>query len=100
MLSLGHLFQLEAEIRGQLDARLNPEFRLAVRALYVHMSTPLLAGEKVEAETLRSKDRWTHQASLAQAAAIRAPVFNRLRLRTLGLVELNPTGDVFMEFWR
>jgi len=100
MLCLSHLFRLEAEIDGQLDSRINPEFRFTVRVLHVHVSAPLLTGEEIEAEPFaRRTVGLTKQLSASRGDAS-AGFEADLRRRTPGLIELNPPGDVFKEFWR
>jgi hypothetical protein len=40
---------------------LKPELRFPIRALHMNMAAKLLAGEKVESETSRPKDRGAHR---------------------------------------
>ena len=47
-LNFGKLLWLEAEVRRQLDRRINPELRFAVRMLNMNVRAPFLAGKEVE----------------------------------------------------
>ena len=64
-LSLGHLLRLEAEVRGELNVRINPEFRFPIRVLHVDVSAPLLARKELEPVALGPENGRTHRTSLA-----------------------------------
>ncbi len=51
---------VQPEIVGKLDLWLKPEFRLAIGAEDVHMTTRLLTGEEVETELPVTKYRRAH----------------------------------------
>src|SRR3972149_506372 len=59
-------FGLEAVARVQFHGRLDPELRLALGMLHVHVRAGLLARKEVEPKPLDAQDRWTHAASIAQ----------------------------------
>jgi len=47
-LNFGNLLWLEAEVRCQLDRRIDPELRFAVRMLNMNVRPPFLAGKEIE----------------------------------------------------
>ena len=65
-LSFRNLFWLEAEVRRQLDGRIDPELRFAVRMLNMNVRPSFLAGKKIEPKSSDSQDGRTHGASIAQ----------------------------------
>ena len=65
-LNFGNLLWLEAEVRCQLDDRIDPELRFAVRMLNMNVRPSFLAGKEIEPKPSDSQDRRTHGASIAQ----------------------------------
>lgn len=51
-------------ILRQLDGRLKPELGLAVRTVYVHVKTRLLARKEEEPETGLPEDRRAHELTI------------------------------------
>ena len=65
-LNFRNLLWLEAEVRRQLDGRIDPELRFAVSMLNVNVRPQFLAGKEIEPEPFDPQDRRTHKASIAQ----------------------------------
>ena len=64
-LNFRNLLWLEAKIRRQLDGRIDPELRLAVRMLNMHVRPMFLTGKEIEAKSFDPQNRRTHDASIA-----------------------------------
>jgi hypothetical protein len=72
-LNFGNLLGLKAEVRCQLDRRINPELRFAVRMLNMNVRPPLLAGKELKPKPSDPQDRRTHGASIADDRPARTP---------------------------
>jgi hypothetical protein len=64
-LCLLQCFPAQANVLGQCDLRLQPEFGLTFRVIDVHMQARLFAGEEKEPETMRAENGWGHAAMVA-----------------------------------
>ncbi len=73
LLNFGNLLWFEAEVRRQLDGRIDPELRFAVRMLNMNVRPSFLAGKEIKPKPFDSQDRWTHGASIAQDRPARSP---------------------------
>jgi hypothetical protein len=65
-LNFGNLLCLETKVRRQLDGRINPELRFAIRMLNMNVRPSFLAGKKVEPKPSDPQNCRTHAASIAQ----------------------------------
>src|SRR5262245_51851607 len=78
-LRFADLLQVEAEIRGQLNDRIDPELCFPVGVLNVDVWPPFFAGEEVEPKPSHSEDRGTHKTRIALRAGRRPPKPERRR---------------------
>ena len=65
-LNFRNLLWLEAEVRRELDGRIDPELRFAVRMLNMNVRPSFLAGKEIEPKSFDPQDRRAHEASIAQ----------------------------------
>ena len=70
-MNFSNLPWLEAEVRCQLDGRLDPELRFALSMLNVNVRQPFLAGKEVEPKPFDAQNSRTHAASIAQSTQMR-----------------------------
>lgn len=64
-LRLLQCFSTQADVLGQCDVWLKPEFGFPFRMIDVHMQTRFFAGEEKEPETMRAENGWGHAAMVA-----------------------------------
>ena len=72
-LNCRNLLWFEAEVRCQLDGRINPELRFAFRMLNMNVRPPFLARKEIEPKPFDPQDGRTHRASIAQGRPARTP---------------------------